>query len=550
VVVKHVTWSRNKQKQKQQNTRCKGNRFIKGQAVMEAELVPNLVGYYKSVVRTAKASHAYEVARQAGTIANLEQQRVIQEKLTAEAGLRCEQLQKQYSDVQKQVKVHVAQIDALKAELDALRQAQDAAQGQDQQLALQTRAVVDSLKREIKGLKEDVKQRDEEVREMRQDAVDRAAEAKEAHELARERDRGLREQREQVRTRDLELRKVSHALEQTTARVQGLEADIQESREALKLTTELLKEAEARMRQQMQTQQAAGRRSSQVTAALAAVAATQRALAQPVVQAVVEGVLPIPSKVVKQAAPKPKTIKASRAPVENDSAEEQTDAPSDTGTPIVQRPRKRAAAPTTLQEAPTTDYDAVPDAIVAQKQKQIAARRALAADKENYEPRATKPATKTCVKRKAKVVQVEDFVASPPRLSSPDATPIQEGKAAKRRVAGKSMTSAAIAKAAAAGKTKKSDFSMTPFVDKTRKLSVVPLSPPTKTDQRVRLRDEDETAAQGGKLKKKRKLLGAAQRTLMDDTPKKTLPGSKKVFDFGKDLSPLKRPTSSGLILK
>ncbi|ORY86228.1 hypothetical protein BCR37DRAFT_391025 [Protomyces lactucae-debilis] len=511
---------------------------------MEAGLLPSLVGYYKAVAHTAQVGHAYECARLEKTITELQQQLDTQTALTNEEEERVQHAQADLQTAQQSILAQEKRVVALQHEIDALRQAHEATQGQDQQAVKQARATADSFKREIKALKEDLKLRDEEVRDLRQDAADRAVEEKEARDLARERDRSSREHREQVRAKDIEIRKLGHILEQTSARVAGLEADVGESREALKLTTMLLREAEARLREQA-LQGVAGRRSSQVTAALAAAAATQQTLAQPAVKQKA----PAASIAVPKAVKKPVIADA-----ESEEEQEPEQAPSETSTPAVQRPRKRAAAPTTLQEPPTTDYDAVPVAIAAQKQKQLAARRALAADKENYEPRARKSAVAAAgAKRKGKVMMsVEEFVASPPRSSSGEDSPAikETAKVVKKRGGAKAMTSAALAKAAAAGKTKKSDFSMTPFVDKTRKLSVIPLSPPTSRDQQIRLRDEEDAGAQGGKMKKKRKLLGAGQRTLMDDTPKKTIVGGKKVFDFGKDLSPLKRPKSSGLVLK
>ena len=143
-----------------------------------------------------------------------------------------------------------------------------------------------------------------------------------------------------------------------------------------------------------------------------------------------------------------------------------------------------------------TDYTAPPAKLVKKKPS--------TANKENI----------TAKPRKRKV-QVDDFSASPPRSSPPAESP-------KRR------------------KVTKSDFSMTPFIDKTKKLDVVPLSPPSSKSADIQVPVQD-------KPKKKRKLLGG-MKTLMDDTPKKVI--SKK-SNLGKDLSPLKRPKSSaGLIIE
>lgn len=151
---------------------------------------------------------------------------------------------------------------------------------------------------------------------------------------------------------------------------------------------------------------------------------------------------------------------------------------------------------------PLTDYTAPPAKPVPAAKKKVPS----TANKENVGvPK----------KRKAKI---DDFSASPPMLSPAVESP-------KRR------------------KVTKSEFSMTPFINKAKKMDIIPLSPPSsktgKKDLRVAILDD------ATKKKPKKKLLGGVK-TLMDDTPK----AAPKVKNFGKELSPLKRPKSSaGLIL-
>ncbi|BFZ54084.1 hypothetical protein PYCC9005_001115 [Savitreella phatthalungensis] len=328
-----------------------------------------------------------------------------------------------------------------------------------------------------------------EAQELRDDLKARDAELRDVRELYRERERDNDQARESVRSKERELRSARETLRDRDAKLRRLELE-------LEAANDRYADLESRSARQ------------QVKAAVATTTTARPAVPKPAARPAAASRVRSPSPEVESdaeaervdsPAPPAKAVKARKA-----HAKEPAPAPrrpvidSDTDTPP--RPKKKpsasATAPTTKTSRPVstpgTDYDKPPAGLSRQKAKVPAS-----------------PATK---RGKENTVPLDVLNSRKP-----------------------------------------ADFSMTPFVNRTAKdgseggvravdLADIPLSPPTSTS---------ETGGAGAAgQKKKRKLFGG--KTLMDDSPAKKVPrvnALAKRDNFGRDLSPLKRPVSKGLML-
>lgn len=475
---------------------------------MDPDLLPSLVSYYQQSQCTKEIGYKIEVRKQTRIAQKLESK-------VARTLAEQEDLRTQIEELKLSLSNALTTADVRQREIETLRVRHQGVDKADKAHAQSLKVQADSYKREIGELRDDLKLRDEELTDLRQDALERDKDLKDARDLTRTRDKEMKETRDHLRARESEVRKANHWIEKLQASVQRLELEVTEGQDALEASKEALAESEERF-DTLQAQR-------QI-----AMAEPPRPAMKPVTKA--------PKTIIaKTVLPKTTTIKAP-SPVSPPQVEAMMDDSegSEPPSPVPTKAKQKASvpkAPAAVISEPETDYNEPPSKVT--KKAAIAKSPVKATTKSNPAKRPVKISTadkenqnvnkKTTKKRKA----AEDFSASPPRSSPPPESP-------KRK------------------QTKKPDFSMTPFVDKTQKnqLSLIPLSPPSskptakeRKDQSVVVKDHEP------KPKKKRKLLGGT-RTLMDDTPKKTVSKPAKT-NFGKELSPLKRPVSSaGLVMK
>lgn len=464
---------------------------------MDPDLLPTLVSYYQQSQRTKELAYKFDLKKHAHT--SLKSQ-AKSKRLLAEN----EDLRTQIEESKLNLSNAQTTADVRQREIESLRSRHQDTDKADKAHAQALKVQADSYKQELSEIRDDLKRRDEELRDLRQDALDREDDLKQTRELTRSRDKELKEARDQLRAKENEVRKANHTNEKLQLAIERLEQQATDARYTLEAAQEALAEAEDKL-DALQAQR-------QLTAA------------QPRPVARVAAKVPRPA--VQQPLTRPQPYSPAIADdynlAENNAGEE-----SEAGLPSPVQPKKKSFSTKPRQQIePETDYNEPPSKPTkkapAEKSpvKKAVSKKSTNANKENQNLGAKKASKK----RKT----VDDFSASPPRSSPPPASPPRK-------------------------KTKKPDFSMTPFVDKTSSksaLSMIPLSPPSALapskrakDQIVPLKDDEP------KPKKKRKLLGGAK-TLMDDTPKKVTKMSAKT-NFGKDLSPLKRPISSaGLIIK
>lgn len=453
---------------------------------MDPDLLPSLVSYYQSTQCTKEIGYKIDIRKYARANVRLESK--LEEGNVVQADLRAqiEELRLTLAKTQSTSDVRQREVESLRARYQDNEKADKA---QTDSLKIQA----DSYKREIREIRDDLKLREEEIRDIREDVKERDNDVKEARELTRNRDKEIKEVRDQLRLKDSEIRKSNHKLEKLASTVQRLELDIQEASDALEATKEMLAEADERRNadRSQQRQRAANEQK------------TKQNL-----------------KLVKTARVRSPSL-ASLPDLPNQIASP--------GTSPVQTAAKNSSATTEL----LTDYNEPPSKPARKTISRSPVKKTALKSSANKENVA---ATKPTASKKRKAPVVTEFSASPPRSSPPPESP-------KRK------------------KVLKSDFSMTPFIDKTKKsgsLSLVPLSPPSSkldvphgksTEDTTALVPLNDSSSDINKPKKKRKLLGGLK-TLMDDTPKKGVVSRAVKSNFGKDLSPLKRPKSSaGLIL-
>lgn len=468
---------------------------------MSPDLLPSLVSYYQQTQCTKDVGYKLDLKRQVHRA----------DKLRAEIKLANDhstELRTQVEELQTNVSKTQAVADGRQREIESLRARQQDTGKVDKAAAESLRTQADSYKREIGELRDDLRLRDEELTDLRQDARERDTDLKEARNAMRIRDKEMKDVRDQVRARESEVRKANHMIEKLQATVQGLELEVGEHRDALEATKEALAESEERYDSLQAKKQI-----------------------QPAPRPSVPIIRP---KLPKQVVQKPVSVRA-MSPQQSPEPEESHSFQSPDVSPIAKKAKPQKIAKKAGDDL-NTDYDDPP----SKPSKRVLSKSPVTRPDPPKSKASKKPVRSSADKEnhdmgkrtyKKKVAALEDFSASPPRSSPPPESPKRKTQA-------------------------KADFSMTPFVDKTtgkNSLPVIPLSPPSSKPNSKRSRDTTallKDDADKPVVKKKRKLLGGV-RTLMDDTPKKITKRAATI-NFGKELSPLKRPTSSssGLILK
>lgn len=470
---------------------------------MDPELLPTLISYYQETHRTTDLAYRFDLRRQAH---ELRKSQTCLDQSLAEN----QDLQQQI----KELKINLAEVQSLvetrQRENESLRSRHQDTDKADRAHAQTLKVQADSYKRELSELCDDLKRRDEELVDLRQDAIDRENDLKQAREVTRTRERELKESRDFLRARESEVRRASHTIETLQSSVQRLEMDLSDSRDALESAQEVMVQieesrdaAQAQLQILIQNQNQA--RAAKIRAPIKPVASVPRPDTMTLPQTLPAIIDQLDEQAVGDVVLQDAEEEVvSPNPMKNKNLKLQNICTSETD--YNEPPSARAPA----QRSPTKR------ATVPKKTKTVSPE-----DKENQG--VSKKPTK---KRKT----AEDFSATPPRSSPQVESPPRE-------------------------KTKKPDFTMTPFVDKSSNKSVlssIPLSPPVPTKtmsvsfnaKEVLIGDEQP------KLKKKRKLLGGTKTLMDDDTPKKAKKPSLKT-NFGKELSPLKRPISSvGLIIR
>lgn len=467
---------------------------------MDPDLLPTLVSYYQQSQRAKELAYKHDVRRQMHDSQRLSAQCEKAVAENSELSAQIEELKINLLKTQTIVDVRQREIESLRLRHQDVDKADKA---QAQSLKLQA----DSYKQELSELRQDIQMRDEELRDLRQDATEREDDLKQARELARTRDRELKESRDQLRARESEVRKANTSIQKLQGSIQRLEHEVSESRDALEAAQAALVEAEDRF--------------DAVQAQMQILNEKDRA---------------VPKPGTKKSRPLASELSAKPQVALTEMASEGNLAKNniEVANPGVESPslvNKRVAVIIQSSEEPETDYNEPPSAKPAKKAaaskavvKKAAAPKKLlkvsTANKENQDVNR-----KVAKKRKA----VEEFSISPPRSSPPPDSPPRK-------------------------KTKKPDFSMTPFVDRSSNksgLAAISLSPPPMKDvSHKSIASDLQLKATEPKQKKKRKLLGGTKTLMDDDTPKKAPKVSLKT-NFGKDLSPLKRPVSSaGLIIR
>ncbi|CCG81495.1 Predicted protein [Taphrina deformans PYCC 5710] len=458
---------------------------------MDPDLLPSLVSYYQQVQCTKEIGLKLDIKRQLRITSRLQARLGQTQQEKTELSAQADELRVELSKAKATTEVRQREIESLRA------RTQDSDKV-DRAITETLKVQADSYKREINELREDLKLRNDEILDLRQDAQERDDDLKQARDGTRNRDKEMKEIRDQIRARESELRKANHWIEKLQANVQTLELECSESREALEAAREAQVEAEDRY----DTLQAQKQLAPQHKATM-------------------------PVKNLKPIVKSVKMKERSMSPIADPVLPDDSFA-SEMPTPVVSRQVKAQKS-----REPETDYTDPPS-----KPTKRALPKAAAAAESQTRPTKTAPKTaratsnkenldapnKGTKKRKA----IDDFSASPPRSSPPPAdSPKRKPK-------------------------KKPDFSMTPAVERTNgksALSLIPLSPPSsKPTLTVAANTASSKDDEIKPIRKKKKLLGGA-RTLMDDTPKKVSVKAAKT-NLGRELSPLKRPISSGLIMK
>lgn len=531
---------------------------------MDPELMPTLVRYYQQAQCTKDLAYKLDVGRHERRQKHL--QRDLQVSGRETAALRTENEELKANLTQAQITLDVRQ-----REVESMRARYQNTDKADKAIAETWKVQADSFKREIGELQDDLQSRIDELEDLRQDALERDKDLKAARDLTRSRDKEMKEMRDQVRARESELRKANHLIGKLQANLQSLEADVAEGRDALEAMRDALTEAEERYDTLHAQKQIVPTVAPAATAA-APTRAPSRAT-KPVAARSTKA--PIEVKAQKKRHPSP-ALQDMDADESMESQPMPTPEPRSTrpiyaSTPIFQQreedlstdytippslPPKPVAAKSKVkvtsvqpQAAMAATVKAKPEAI---KRAPSAAAIKSTANKENHNAQGISKASKKS--KTSAPTSLTDFVASPPPpLSSPPTAPTPKAKPRQQK-----STAA---------------FSMTPFIDRTKltnggegvggrqtALSMIPLSPPTPPTKHARLHADDEEDAdrdagqrvsvqqQQQPKKKKRKLLGGTKTLMDDDTPRR--PGAattKKALNinFGKELSPLKRPTTS-----
>jgi predicted nucleic acid-binding Zn-ribbon protein len=464
---------------------------------MDPDLLPSLVSYYQQAQCSKEIGFKLDLKRQLRITNKLQARLGQSEKEKSELNMRFEELKVEMSKVK-------ATADVRQREIESLRARSQDSDKVDRAITETLKVQADSYKREISELREDLKLRNEEILDLRQDAQERDDDLKQARDGTRTRDKEMKEIRDQIRARESDLRKANHWIEKLQANVQTLELECNESRDALDAAREAQAEAEDRYdtlqaQKQLAPQQKPVNSTKALKLIVKSVKMKERSLS-PIADPI------LPDESIASEMPTPIVSRQVKAQKMREPETDYTDPPS--------KPAKRV-----IPKAATTTT--IPAADKQTKSVKTVPKTARStSNKENQET-----ANKGTKKRKA----VDDFSASPPRSSPP---PPESPKRKPK---------------------KKPDFSMTPAVEKTNgksALSLIPLSPPSSKPTFVpsasatSLAKDDEVKP----LRKKKKLLGGA-RTLMDDTPKKVSVKAAKT-NLGRELSPLKRPVSSGLIIR
>lgn len=548
---------------------------------MEVDLVPTLAAYYAAARASAEQCQRVSLAMQERRLAQLNR------RLDRSAA-HGREVEERAASLSRELESARGVAEAREKEIDLLRQRRQEGVGADRAHGEVLRAQCDSYRRELAELREDVKLRDEELRDVRELFKEREREAEMHREAARTKDRDVRDVRDQLRSRDAEVRRKEGQIEKSAAAKQQLEGQVRDLQDELTELRQKLATSEARRSISSSAPVVSKPAAKRARPALSpATTPVSRHQAQPSEdededeeEAADESMQEAARPRKRQAVPAAVPVKKATTTLAKKIVDEEAN--TDYSSPPSSRPVKpRTAAPTSkVPKSPATknggrrkdDVDegeedgSSEDERVSNKENRRAGKDKLTGSK----AAAAKKAKELTAKAKAKAVTMALSI------EQPDLSPMKP--AAKKPAA---AAAAAANKAAKKSIATDAGFSMTPFLNRQAATSVdlaaVPLSPPSFGTTASADTEAGSTAAAaggaaGGVVKKKRKLFGG--KTLMDDSPAKPSSSStsaagaglgrralgKSKLDplartilgdtnFGRELSPLKRPVSKGFVL-